>query len=155
MSWNRYLNQWFNFLCDCFWLMCLCQSWTEIWVFNVKLNDLFHLKANLSFLFKRVRLFCWCWAAIHRWLMLGGALHVLTRHSTGHNPDRLRWYFLYFWQPFTCLCCCGVVPVNFKLEVLWVKWLLLMLSRVKLFQKRKIEFLAFVVFLVSAKILVF
>ena len=44
------------------------------------------------------------------------------------------------------------MPVNVKLEVLWVKCFLLMLSRVKLFQARKIEFLAFVIFLVSAKI---
>ena len=47
------------------------------------------------------------------------------------------------------------MPVNVKLEVLWVRWFLLMLSRVKLFQARKIEFLAFVVSFVSAKILVF
>ena len=47
------------------------------------------------------------------------------------------------------------MPVNFKLEVLWGRCFLLMLSRVKLFEARKIEFLAFVVFLVSAKILVF
>jgi hypothetical protein len=51
-----------------------------------------------------------------------------------------------------CSVCCGVVPVNFKLEVLWVRLFLLMLSRVKLFQVRMIEFLAFFVFFVSAKI---
>ena len=44
------------------------------------------------------------------------------------------------------------MPVNFKLEVLWVRLFLLMLSRVKLFQVRMIEFLAFVVFFISAKI---
>ena len=79
--------------------------------------------------------------------MLGSALQVLTRHSNGHNPDRLRWYFLYFWQTLSSLCCCGVAPVNFKLEVLWGRWFLLMLSRVKLFQVQMIELLAVCCFL--------